>query len=351
MPPKKAQRSTSKLDIDFKLKVLRDSRRLMNISKAANESGVSRTTIYRWKKQYIEQGEKGLETKKRNQSRRTQRVTEVVEAVISLAKRSPDLGCSKIAKELSTLGKKISSPTVQEILIDHDLATQADRSRILENEWMDGKFNPTAEQYKAMLRHNPCLSDRGFYRPPFYIQAVGVGVCPLKGQIGKLTCSIVVTIDLASLFAKCIVWDGKRDRQSKIALQEQVHQNVVLFRDNLKQKQTLHVIYTSTTAYQPHSFANILNIRSIKISGGAQIVGAIRYFFQLLEDEFFPIVRNDPEIMDLDMLDQRLQAWLDDYNMKHKRAGFPTFGFAPHECRSEITPTFSFCRTLPLDTP
>lgn len=320
----------------------------MNVSKVAIESGVSRNTIYRWKNQYIEHGEQGLETKKRSHTSRTQRVTEIVQAIISLAKTSPDFGCSKIAKKLSISGMKISSPTVQTILIEHGMATQADRSRILENEWMDGKIKPTAEQYKAMLRHNPCLGDRVFFRSLSGIQAMAVGVHPLKVQIGELACSIVVTIDLASLLAKCIVWDGKHERQSKAALQELVYQNVVLFRNS--RKQLLQVIYSSTTVYQPKGLENILNIRSNKISGGAQLVGAIRYFFQLLEDELLPIVHNDPEIKSLDSLNQRLQVWLDDYNMKHKRVGFPTFGFAPSECKSQIMPSFSFCRTLPLDS-
>jgi hypothetical protein len=140
--------------------------------------------------------------------------------------------------------------------------------------------------------------------------------------------------------------DEKRDRQSKSALQKQVHRNVALFREG--NTQPLRVIYVNTTAYQPKKFESILHIQSVKISGGAKVAGAIRYFFQLLEEEFFPIVRNDPEIVALDMLNQRLQVWLDDYNMKHKRTGFPTFGFAPRECRSQIMPTSRFCRTLPL---
>lgn len=321
----------------------------MNVSQAASESGVSRNSIYRWHQQFIEHGEKGLEAKKQNKPRHSQRVAEAVEPVLTLAKTYPDWGCGRIVRELSSSGIEISSPSVQKMLIEYGLATQADRSRRLECDWGDGKINPTAEQYRAMLKHNPCLGDRIHYLKPIGVQAIGVGIYPMKGLSGVPPCSIVVLIDLSSLMANCIVWDEKRDRQSMQVLQEQTRRNVELFRDG--HEQLLHVIYSTKVAYAPSSFENIIKIKSVKISGGVEQIGAMRYFFRLLSDTFVPTVRDNHKIVGLGRLGQQLQTWLDEYNMKQRRTGFPTFGFTPQECKSQIKYPASFCRPFPLNDP
>lgn len=269
--------------------------------------------------------------------------------MLTLASAHPDWGCGRIVQELSSFGIEISSPSVQKMLIEYGLANQADRSRRLECDWGDGKLNPTAEQYRAMLKHNPCLGDRIHYQKPIGVQAIGVGIYPLKGLSGVLPCSIVVLIDLSSLVANCIVWDEKRDRQSMQVLQEQTRRSVELFRDS--HKQPLHVIYSTKTAYAPNQFENIIKIQSIKISGGVEQIGAMRYFFRLLSDTFVPTVFDNPKIVGLDRLNQQLQVWLDEYNVKQKRTGFPTFGFTPQECKSQIKYPASFCRPFPLNDP
>lgn len=321
----------------------------MNVSQAASESGVSRNSIYRWHKQFIEHGEKGLEAKKQSKLRHSQRVAGVVEPVLTLAKIHPDWGCGRIAQELSSSGIEISSPSVQKMLIEYGLATQADRSRRLECDWGDGKINLTTEQYRAMLKHNPCLGDRIHYLKPIGVQAIGVGIYSLKGLSGVPPCSIVVLIDLASLVADCIVWDEKRDRQSLQVLQEKTRRRAGLFRDN--HKQPLHVIYSTKTAYAPNPLENIIKIQSTKIPGGVEQIGAMRYFFRLLSDTFVPTVRDKPKVVCLDRLGHQLQTWMDEYNMKQKRTGFPTFGFTPQECKSQIKFPASFCRPFPLNDP
>lgn len=343
--PTKIPRPASKRDVKFKLGVLRKSRRLMNVSKAASESGVSRNSIYRWHAQYIEHGEKGLEAKKQSKPRHSQRVSETVEPVLALAKNHPNWGCNKIAQELSASGIEVSSPTIQKMLIEHGLATQADRSGALERDWGEGKVAPTAEQYSSMLRHNPCLADRAYYRKVIDVQAVGVGIYPLKGATGKAICNVIVIVDLASLLAKCAVWQCSNDRQGKQILQEQIRNEISAFRDD--RKRTLHAVSSNIAFHSPLSM-NLLNIKSRKVAGGS---GAIRYFFRLLEDSFTPLVHTAPEMLRLDQLEQRLQAWLEEYNTKQRRPGFPTFGLTPKECKSQIKFPSSFCRPFPLNDP
>lgn len=316
----------------------------MNVSQAASESGVSRTTIYRWHAQYIEHGEKGLEAKKQSKPRHSQQVAETIEPVLTLAKTHPNWGCNKIAQELSASGIEVSSPTIQKVLIEHGLATQADRSGVLERDWGEGKVAPTAEQYKAMLKHNPCLADRAYYRKAIDVQAVGVGIYALKNNTGDILCYVVVVIDLASLLAKCTLWQGSNDRQGKKYLGELIRNEISAFQNR---KRTLHVVSSSVFFYTP-LYMRVLGIKSTKVSGGS---GAIKYFFSLLGDSFAPIVHAAPEMHGLDQLEQRLQVWLEEYNVKQRRPGFPTFGFTPEECKAQIKSPASFCRSFPLNDP
>lgn len=318
----------------------------MNVSKAAHENGVSRSTFYRWQQQYIEYGKQGLETTRRVQTSRPKRSIETVETILALSKTHPHWGCIRLAQELNATGKKISSPTVQLILIENGLATQADRSRSLEIDWMEGKIKPTAEQYKSMLRHNPCLGDRSFFRGKNGAQAVGVGVYPLKNLAGTLNGSIVVTINLSNLVAKCFLWVEKHDSKNNNIQRDQILLNIKSFRD--KDRPPLLVVYSNNSVYQKNKFENLYHIQSIKIAGGARNIGAIRYFFELLENTFFPIVRNTPSVK-LNKLNLMMQTWIDEYEKGHKRNGFPTFGLTPQECKSQIVFPASFCRDVPIE--
>lgn len=317
----------------------------MNVSKAASENGISRTTIYRWHAQYIEHGEKGLEAQKPSKPRHSQRISESVEPVLALARSHPAWGCNKISQELSSSGIEVSSPTIQVMLIEHGLATQADRSGALERDWGEGKLDPTAEQYKAMLKHNPCLADRAYFRKAIAVQVVGVSVYPLKGATGEVICNVIVIVDLASLMAKCTVWQGSNDRQGKKILKEQIRNQISTFRDN--RKRTLHVVSSNVSFYAP-LYMRVLDINCTKVSGGS---GAMKYFFSLLENFFAPIVRSPSEMHGLDQLEQRLQAWLEEYNSTQERPGFPTFGLPPKECKDQIKPPASFCQSFPLNDP
>ena len=321
----------------------------MNISEAAILNGVSRGSVHRWKKIFIEHGEQGLEIKKKNRTGRSQRTNESIESVLALAKSNPDWGCNKIAQELKLKDKTISSPTVQSILTEHNLATQAERCTRLEQDWMDGKIKPTDEQYKSMLSHNPCLNDRSFFKESIGLQVVGVGIYPKKVRIGTLLCNIVVTIDLSSLTARCIIFEGKLNRKLNRDQHVKIHQDAGSFRDN--PKQPLHIVYSCKTS--PHSglFENFHEIRSIKNSGGAKSIGAMRYFFYLLEDEFFPTVIGDDNVNNTNELNQRLQIWLENYNMNKKRPGFPTFGLTPYQCKSQIKPPANFFQNFPMFIP
>ena len=321
----------------------------MNISEAAKINGVSRGSVHRWKKKYIEHGEQGLENKKKNRTGRSQRTNESIEAILALAKSNPDWGCNKIVKELNLEGKKISSPTVQSILTEHNLATQADRCTRLEQDWMNGSIKPTDEQYKSMLRHNPCLNDRSFFKKSIGLQVIGVGVYPVKDPVGTLICSVVVTIDLSCLSAKCLVLGEKLSRKINYNQQRQIHQLAESFRDD--RKQPLHIVYTCKTASHSWMFESFLEVRSIKISGGAKSIGAMRYFFNLLEEKFFLLIFSDPEVNNISDLDQRLQNWLEIYNTNDSRPGFPSFGLTPYQCKSQIKPPANFWQNFPMFIP
>lgn len=321
----------------------------MNISEAAVINGVSRGSVHRWKNIYIEHGEQGLKNKKNNRAGRSQRTNGLVEEVLALAKSNPDWGCNKITQVLNLDGKKISSPTVQSILTEHDLATQAVRCRSLEIEWLEGKIKPTDEQYKSMLKHNPCLNDRSFFKKTIGIKVIGVAVYPVKIQNGSLIFSILVIIDLSSLFARCFVVEEKISHKSIGNQQELIRQTAESFRDS--RKQPLHIVSSFKPNHYQTMVESISNIKRVKVAGGTKNIGAIRYFFYLLERNFIPMTPDQHEITDANDLNQKLQNWLEKYNMNEMKSGFPTFGLTPYQCKSQIKPPDNFCQHFSMFIP
>lgn len=347
---KNTQNGAFKHTADFKLNAIKDVRRSGNVSKIAAEYRVSRTTLYRWIQQHIEHGKSGLEPKKRTQHRGSKKSSpEIVDAILALTKTQPEWGCKRIANELNASGIKISSPTVQQILIERQLATQTQRANSLEMGWMDGKVKPTTDQYKAMRRHNPCLSDRAFFCK-FPAQILCVGVYPLKGRTGSLIGDIVVVIELASLSVRCVLWDEGNHGPSNNRLQVQVRGMINSFR--IKRDHPLYVVHSGTYAYNTTSKPDMLHqslasIRNIKVRGSIKKVGAVRYFFQLLDADFLSIICKN-RTFPPDNMKSSLESWVQRYNSGQKREGFPTFGLTPQECRSQIIFPASFCRHVPM---
>jgi len=69
-------------------------------------------------------------------------------------------GCVLLSDQLKLNGVSISNPTIQKILIQHELESKYQRLLRLEEKALDEKIPLTPEQVKAIEKANPCFKER-----------------------------------------------------------------------------------------------------------------------------------------------------------------------------------------------
>ena len=111
-----------------RMSVLQMAQALGSVSAACRRSGMDRTSFYDWKRRFQTQGLEGL--KDLPPVHRTHPMTtppEVVEQVLTLSRDNPAWGCVRLSDQLQLEGIRVSSPTVQSILIKHGVGTKYER--------------------------------------------------------------------------------------------------------------------------------------------------------------------------------------------------------------------------------
>ena len=109
-------------DIRRKTKVLEDAKQSGNVSHTCRRYSISRDTYYRWKKQYEEQGAKGLINSKPCPENPHIRVPRIVEEKILYVRREFGLGQQRISWYLERYyGLNVSSSGVYSVLKRHGM--------------------------------------------------------------------------------------------------------------------------------------------------------------------------------------------------------------------------------------
>jgi hypothetical protein len=85
---------------------------------------------------------------------------EVVERVLAISSDNPAWGCVRIADQLQLEGVRLSSPTVQAILIKHGVGTKYERLLRLEERMATEPIALTAEQIRLIEKANPAFRER-----------------------------------------------------------------------------------------------------------------------------------------------------------------------------------------------
>ena len=98
------------------------------IRSVVGKYGISTSTLYEWKKRFIENGLEGLRAKP------PIRITpppslpeEIKRSIIQMSKRNPQMGCKAISAQMRRQGKQVSHTAVQKILSLVGRATRRDR--------------------------------------------------------------------------------------------------------------------------------------------------------------------------------------------------------------------------------
>jgi hypothetical protein len=116
----------------------------------------------------------------------------VAQRILALCLEHPAWGCVRLARELQAQAIHISSPTVQKILIQHQLGSRRERAAALERLVQEQHMNVSREQTLEIARFNPWFSEQ----QPALKQ---------PGQLLAQDCALITRNGARALYAHLIV--------------------------------------------------------------------------------------------------------------------------------------------------
>ena len=144
-----------------RLSVIELAETLGNVSEACRRNGMSREMFYEWKRRFQTQGLAGLKDLPPIPKHHPMTTSpEVVDQIVALALEHPAWGCTRLAARLKLDGISLSSPTVQRILIKHELGTRTERWLALERRTAEQPLPLSADQVAFIEQENPQFAER-----------------------------------------------------------------------------------------------------------------------------------------------------------------------------------------------
>ena len=139
-----------------KLEILSSLTENKNISLICKEYGIARKSFYDWKRNYEKEGIDGLKNIKRSVNNHPQQTSdEVISQIIEISFSNPDLGCESILDEFKRRGLKISSTTVQNILLRKRLGKTRRRIYEAERRHLSERLAINSDQKILINKQNP----------------------------------------------------------------------------------------------------------------------------------------------------------------------------------------------------
>jgi hypothetical protein len=115
--------------------VLELAESLGNVSRACRQAGMDRTSFYEFRRRFQTHGLEGLlDLPPVYHTHPQTTAPEVVERILTVSLEHPAWGCVRLSDHLKLEGIRVSSPTIQNILIKHGMASRYDRLLRLENQ-------------------------------------------------------------------------------------------------------------------------------------------------------------------------------------------------------------------------
>jgi len=142
--------------------LLKLAEKLGNVSEACKVLGYSRDSFYRFQKLYEDGGGLALKEISRSKSILKNRIDPSLEAIIvSYAVEQPAHGQLRASNELSKRGNNVTSSTVRQVWLRHDLETFQKRLKALEAKVAQDGIIMTDNQVVAMERKKQEDENRG----------------------------------------------------------------------------------------------------------------------------------------------------------------------------------------------
>ncbi len=320
-----------------RLSVLELAEALGNASEACRRRGMTRTQFYEYKRRFQTHGLAGLKDLPPVHKTHPQTTPPpVVERIVALSLEHPAWGCCRLSAMLKLEGRPVSSPTIQNILSKHGMATKFDRLLKLEERAAGEAIELSAEQVALIERANPAFAERHVEssRPGELLCQDLVSVGHLKG-VGKVYLDAVVDTYGSSAFG--FLHTGKLPECAAAVL----HNDVLPFyegrglaveavlTDNGKE-------YCGTEAhpYELYLALNGIEHRRTKVKH-PWTNGFAERFHRTVLDEFFRVSFRTTFDESVDALQDDLDAWLVHYNTERPHLGYRNHGRRPLDTVTE----------------
>ncbi|MBA3442934.1 MAG: hypothetical protein H0T92_24075 [Pyrinomonadaceae bacterium] len=304
------------------------------VAGACRIAGISRACFYKWKARY-EPTRPSESLKSRPPVHRHPRQLKspsVVEKVLKASRSHPDWGCVEIAKAVNSGVKdeqeRVSSPTVQKILLRHGLGSRYERRLKFEDElWgrkhprhssLDGKLVTT------LMKNNPCFR-HWKERParPGTLLTLDTFTAGILEDVGRIFVHALVDTFSCYAFAKI--------HESAQAQERGLLQEALLYFTDV----SLGVLEVRTLKNSKYShtvdIADVLRSHDIVHTTGTRINGFAERFRRTARVEFFRKAIKESSHQRIEILQSDFAWWLERYNKSRSQHGFPNHGHPPLE--------------------
>lgn len=316
-----------------RLSVIELAQALGNVSEACRQSGMTREMFYEWRRRFQTHGLAGLrDLPPVAKSHPMTTAPEVVARILQYAVEHPAWGCSRVSAALKLEGMSCSSPTVQGILIKHELGTRTERWLALERQTAEQAIALTPEQVAFIEKENPSFAERHvesaapgelLSQDTFYVGRLkGVGRVYLHTVVdtfGSYAFGFLHTTKTPEAAATLLVNDVLPfydDRALPIG---------AILTDNGKE-----FCGTDAHPYELVLALAAIDHRTTKVRH-PWTNGFVERFHRTVLDEFFRLVFRTTMYEGIDALQRDLDEWLTHYNTERPHLGYRNQGRRPSD--------------------
>ena len=291
------------------------------ITKACKLFGVSRTTFYNVKKQFIETG--SLEPRIRRKPRMPNETSlSRKKLLLKLVQQHPSWGQNQYAYEFRKYGISISSAGVWYCLNRFGLTTRY--KRLLYIEALRQEHQPLTERHIRHIKRTHETIKHGLW--PGHIVALDtfyVGNLKGVGRMYQMT-----GIDICSRFGWAHLYLTKEQTSSMNFVEE------VLLPKFFNNNVTLETVLTDNgTEFTGHKFQQLLldyDVRHYRIPAGKPLLnGYCERFQRTIYEELYQLIFRKQYFSNLTKLNQKLQEYLAYYNFERAHFGLDKKGCIP----------------------
>lgn len=314
-----------------RLSVLQLAEALESVSEACRRRGMTRTQFYAYKRRFELQGLEGLKDLPPIHKTHPQTTPpETVERIVVLSLEHPAWGCVRLAAHLKLGGVSVSSPTIQNILIKHGMASKFDRLLKLEERAASEPIELSVEQLVAIEKANPCFKERHVEsaRPGELLCQDTFLVGVFKG-VGKVYLHTVV--DTYGSYAFGFLHTSKVPEAAVAVLHNDVLPFYVeraipvaaVLTDNGRE-------FCGTDAHPYELYLALADIehRRTKVKH-PYTNGFVERFHRTVKEEFFEVALRETFYEAVDALQADLDRWLTHYNTERPHLGYRNRGKRP----------------------